>query len=110
MSTHTPEPWYVEVDHATGAAEYIRAYWDKEMFDIASVLCDETGSANANASLIAAAPELLAALENARNLIALAIANGAWGDKSTDDADSADDADSVLTQIDAAIAKATGAA
>ena len=60
---HTPGPWSVEIDHHNNAPEYIRAYADGEMYDLASVLCDETGNATANARLIAAAPDLLAALE-----------------------------------------------
>tara|TARA_R110000868_G_C10896172_1_gene763968 strand:+ start:260 stop:559 length:300 start_codon:yes stop_codon:yes gene_type:complete len=59
---HTPAPWSVEIDHATGNAEYVRAYQDGEMLDVASVLCDQTDRANANARLIAAAPDLLAVL------------------------------------------------
>lgn len=59
---HTPAPWLVEIDHSSNAPEFIRTYVDGEMCDLASVLCDETGNATANARLIAAAPELLAAL------------------------------------------------
>ena len=46
---HTPAPWSVEIDHATGNAEYVRAYQDGEMLDVASVLCDQTDRANAMA-------------------------------------------------------------
>lgn len=60
--SHTPAPWYVERDAATNKPEFIRAFVHDEMFDIADVLCDETGNAAANAQLLAAAPELLAAL------------------------------------------------
>ena len=63
MSTHTPAPWYVNTDHATDKPEYIRAHVDGEMYDVASMLCDETGNAAANARLIASAPELLALLQ-----------------------------------------------
>lgn len=59
---HTPAPWSVEVDHSNNAPEFIRAYVDGEMHDLASVLCDQTGNAAANAKLMAAAPELLACL------------------------------------------------
>lgn len=59
---HTPAPWSVEVDHSSNAPEFIRTYVDGEMYDLASVLCDETGNATANARLIAAAPDLLACL------------------------------------------------
>ena len=63
MSAHTPASWSVEIDHHNNAPEYIRAYVNGEMYDLASVLCDETGNASANARLIAAAPDLLAALQ-----------------------------------------------
>lgn len=56
---HTPAPWSVEIDHSNNAPEFIRAYVDGEMHDLASVLCDETGNATANARLIASAPDLL---------------------------------------------------
>ena len=55
---HTPGPWSVEIDHHNNAPEFIRAHADGEMYDLASVLCDETGNATANARLIAAAPEM----------------------------------------------------
>ena len=60
---HTPAPWSVEVDHSSNSPEFIRTYVDGEMYDLASVLCDETGNATANARLIAAAPDLLAAAQ-----------------------------------------------
>ena len=63
MSKYTQGPWHVEIDHATNAPEFIRAHIDGEMFDIASVICDETDNAPANARLIAAAPDLLDALQ-----------------------------------------------
>jgi hypothetical protein len=66
---HTPAPWSVEIDHHTAAPEFIRAYVDGEMYDLASVLCDETGNATANARLIAAAPDLLIALREAVEII-----------------------------------------
>lgn len=62
---YTPGPWTVEVDHASNTAEFVRAHLNGEAFDVASVLCDETGNATENARLIAAAPDLLAALQNA---------------------------------------------
>ena len=59
---HTPGPWTIEVDHSCDAPEFIRAQLDGEMFDIAT-LSNETGSVVSNARLIAAAPDLLAALQ-----------------------------------------------
>jgi hypothetical protein len=60
---HTPGPWSVELDHATNTPEFIRTHIDGEMHDIASLLCDETGNASANARLIRSAPELLDAAQ-----------------------------------------------
>ena len=60
---HTPGPWTIEVDHSCDAPEFIRAQLDGEMFDIAT-LSNETGSVVSNARLIAAAPDLLAALQH----------------------------------------------
>lgn len=92
---HTPGPWSVEIDHHNNAPEFIRAYADGEMYDLASVLCDETGNASANARLMAFAPELLAALQN---IVACFDAN---------DPDSMANA---AADARAAIAKATGGA
>ena len=64
MNGHNKGPWYLDTDHGANAPEYIRANVDGEMLDVASVLCDETGNAAANARLIAAAPALLEALQN----------------------------------------------
>lgn len=65
MNNHTPAPWTIEYDHATNTPELIRAPFDGEMLDVASVLCSETGNSEADASLISAAPELLAVAEQA---------------------------------------------
>ena len=74
MTNHTHGPWTVDYEHRIGKAEYIRAFIPDdtggEMYDIASVACDETGEANANARLIASAPELLALLREAHDAIA----------------------------------------
>ena len=69
---HTPAPWSVDIDHSSNAPEFIRTYVDGEMYDLASVLCDETGNATANARLIAAAPDLL---ELARQIVLAAEQN-----------------------------------
>ena len=94
---HTPGPWSVEIDHHNNAPEYIRAYADGEMHDLASVLCDETGNATANARLIAAAPDMLGVLQaiaaDIENRARLGLDAPAW-----------------YTRARAAIAKATGGA
>ena len=62
MTKHTPAPWTLE--HGTTQLENI---WDSQgQFKIASFIYSANGydeTANANARLIAAAPELLEALE-----------------------------------------------
>ena len=92
---HTPGPWSVEIDHRNNDPEFIRAHVDGEMYDLASVLCDETGNATANARLIAAAPELLAALQ---------MVNRIWSHDQT--ANLAPDSPAAIVR--AAITKATG--
>lgn len=73
MDKHTPGPWVVDINHATGNPEFIRTFISSsdggDMYDIANVWCDETGNAKANARLIAAAPDLLAALQIAENAL-----------------------------------------
>lgn len=100
MIAHTPAPWSVEIDHHTAAPEFIRAYVDGEMYDLASVLCDETGNATANARLIAAAPDLLAAAQ-----CALADLEGILPEF---DPEREHPAWETLAELRAAITKATG--
>ena len=102
MSAHTPAPWAVEIDHRSNAPELIRAYVDGEMYDLASVLCDETGNAAANARLMAAAPELLMAAQ-----CALADFEGILPEF---DPEQEHPAWETLAELRAAIAKATGGA
>lgn len=93
---HTPAPWSVEIDHRSNDPELIRAHVDGEMYDLASVLCDETGNAAANARLMAAAPNLLAAL---REIVAAV---------ETGDVDGYSPSGDWFREAKAAIAKATG--
>lgn len=69
MNSYTYGHWSVEIDHYNNVSEFIRASIDGEMFDVANVLDDETGNAAANARLIAAAPDLLAALQMATHCL-----------------------------------------
>ena len=57
---HTPGPWSIEWDHQSNTPEFIRAFVDGEMEDVAIVTPD---TPVANARLIAAAPDLLSALK-----------------------------------------------
>ena len=91
MTKHTPGPW-----HTTKPIESNGYVWvdpsDGCCGDVATAWPTHQGSAEANANLIAAAPELLEALEAARRKIEW-ILPVEWD---------------VMRQIDAAIAKATG--
>jgi phosphoribosylcarboxyaminoimidazole (NCAIR) mutase len=83
MSKHTPGPWYqhretVQAPNGT----------------LVATLANANGTCNANAALIAAAPELLAALE----ALNLAVCKAGYGNTGMPE----------LTQAWAAIAKATG--
>ncbi len=89
---HTPGPWTIEIDHSCDEAEFIRTEFDGEMFDIAT-LSNESGNVNSNARLIAAAPDLLAAL---RSII------------ESSDANCGDSLANAISAARAAIARATG--
>jgi hypothetical protein len=112
---HTPGPWSIQwathwgVDDGTNTE---RAGCFQILSDpnptLANVLCTRTpwperaDEMRANARLIAAAPDLLAALEEARTGLQ-------WYRDSFPEATDGSD-DEAMTRIDAAIAKATGAA
>ena len=59
---HTDGKWFINEGDAPNDL-FIRVNNDGEGYDIASLLCDETGDYKANAKLIASAPELLQALQ-----------------------------------------------
>lgn len=72
MSKHTPGPWVISVDARYPAEPCVDAVVDDVVWHVA--LCHngpgpEDASAEANARLIAAAPELLAALKDALPLL-----------------------------------------
>jgi hypothetical protein len=90
MSAHTPAPWYW-ADNVPDAPPHYRMVVDADGFTV----CDPSPMGEADARLIAAAPDLLAAL---RNVIASYRAN---------DPDSMANA---INDAEAAIAKATGSA
>ena len=98
---HTPGPWTYECGD-DGAVVY------KEAVGTVANVPDDLTASEANARLIAAAPDLLAALVDARNVLALALPK--FGEDSTDDEDSADDVQGLINRIDDAIAKAKGEA
>lgn len=73
-AAHTPAPWLIEWNAAQGGeGHYIKDSQDTgELSRIAAVLFhdDADGETRANARLIAAAPDLLAALVTAESLLA----------------------------------------
>lgn len=59
QTKHTPAPWFVNGPFIGDSDFFIRTNIDGVGFDIATLNVDETGDYEANAKLIAAAPELL---------------------------------------------------
>jgi hypothetical protein len=106
---HTPGPWGV-LDEP-GHPPLITAWNESDgSTDDIAVVCDETSTTLANAFLIAAAPELLAALQsltdNAHDALALYGKDIERGTKE-DPADILFDLQEALTKAQAAITKAT---
>lgn len=102
ITQHTPGPWAVR--HTDNGLRIV--YSDGELrshvADLHSMsLCEEHGSLRANASLIAAAPDLLSALQQTYNAIAWDIPGGNLSDE---------EEEALLDTIRAAIAKAEGGA
>jgi len=87
---HTPGPWYVDCQNESAAIGY-RAIVDGDGYTV----CNPSPMGQANARLIAAAPDLLAALEVVREYMDHAADQFSYED---------------IVQIRAAIAKAKGAA
>ena len=99
MSTnHTPGPWAIIADVPGHEIGY-RAIVAVEDGKLAETICNPSPMGGANAALIAAAPELLAALEAADKWVAM------YHDQPGHDAASR----CMSAVIRAAIAKATGA-
>lgn len=97
---HTPGPWGMsDVRYRRDSAEWRNIVGDGKVVAVASAESYD-GYAFANAQLIAAAPCLLAALEEARSCV----------DELCFGQDPANECWQVLARVDAAIAKATGGA
>ena len=95
IRSHTPAPWF------NG--------WGKVVDAEGKAICMVTYRKNGyNDLLLAAAPELLAALQNCVNVLSTALP--LFDDESTDHKDSRDEVESVLDAARAAIARATGGA
>jgi hypothetical protein len=92
--SHTPGPWINDASHPEWERNVI---WANDVV-VAHVVDDQHGNADANASLIAAAPELLAAMKAAVSEIS------GWGFSTTPDPG---DTDFVL-ECKRIIAKAEG--
>ena len=97
-TTHTPGPWAIVADVPGHEIGY-RAIVAVEDGELAETICNPSPMGGANAALIAAAPELLAALEAADKWVAM------YHDQPGHDAASR----CMSAVIRAAIAKATGA-
>ena len=102
---HTPGPWKLDGAANTNDLDIIAPTGRITMLDceISEVSEDVL---TANAHLIAAAPDLLAALQNCVNVLSLALP--LFDDESTDDKDSREEVGSVLDAARDALAKATG--
>lgn len=71
---HTPGPWWVDEPLEDGGTEPIVANAQWVICEVADGI-DEDGAMEANARLIAAAPDLLAALENLTPILEAAESN-----------------------------------
>lgn len=118
MPAHTPGPWRVVTRNAHREfwSASIRGKQDGRQVVVASAPFHYHGFGAANAALIAAAPDMLAALVLAREFISTdrnSLADCSIepdGSMEPDDQAALDDYDAALLQIDAAIHKATGSA
>ena len=103
MSAHTPGPWFW-ADNVPDAPPQYRMIVDAD----GATVCDPSPMSEHDARLLAAAPALLAALQNCANVLALALPS--FDDESTDGKDSRDEVESVLDAARDAIERATGGA
>ena len=103
---HTPGPWRTQPIMGTGRVQIVNdhaaVFGADQVFDIATLPVLSDGSHHANARLIAAAPELLAALQKAERYIDALSERVKWTQRDQKEFDS--------LGIRAAIAKATGGA
>jgi len=104
MSKHTPGPWKIGSEQTDGLGRYAQVQSSEEFGDIVARVCVAHNanhtlnrSGRANARLIAAAPELLEALELILPYL-------------TDGEDAGDEATALAPIVRAAIAKAKGEA
>jgi hypothetical protein len=99
---HTPGPWEIDATSNVGAFEI----WGGPLDSNAPQICSDDGDLNrpeeckANASLIAAAPDMLAALQSLDEF--------AWSAMSADCKEAHDNLSRKLAVMRAAIAKAEG--
>jgi hypothetical protein len=91
MSAHTPAPWYALADGVADAAIGYRAIIDSDGYTV----CNPSPMGEANARLIAAAPDMLAALQ---------MVEAIWSRDQTANIDP----ESPLAKVRAAIKKAKG--
>lgn len=96
MSKHTPGPWAVDESRHDGCINRIEPFRHIGMASGYQVNPGDREENEANARLMAAAPDLLEALEQARKYVAFAFDQGIEGAEKTG------------LDLDAAIAKARG--
>jgi len=96
---HAPGPWYIDCQNESAAIGY-RAIVDKDGYTV----CNPSPMGQANARLIAAAPDLLAALQ-----AAWAFFEPVYVSAMADDTERTAQ-DELMDTVRAAIAQATGAA
>jgi hypothetical protein len=100
MNKHTPGPW--KVGSRSNGEFYKRNIAGADGYHVALTSSREDAEVEANARLIAAAPELLEALRELQTIVNLAIADGDWI------VDGACDPDACMMRAEDLIAKATG--
>jgi len=101
MSKHTPGPW--SIHWGSSGNRCLEIHHEKTIVAHATDYSIDGAERSANARLIAAAPELLAALEDSERIISFALNNGMIMGRQHKH-----DAESHLDGIRAAIAKARG--
>ena len=105
---HTPGPWVYRRSFDSSARRDIWTAADETGHrELVATIPDADGDhINADARLIAAAPDLLRELQNCVNVLSLALP--LFDDESTDDKDSREEVGSVLDAARDALAKAMG--
>lgn len=109
MNKHTPEPWHLDCEFDAETTVGVRDSDDNLIFELEPFDPDHWNDFEiANARLIAAAPELLNALEEATKALEVAVRNALVGDWSRAERDAMVSEHTILQRCREAIAKAEG--